>query len=730
MSLYETIKHTDNTLTDLDNYIGMVQHGRNQDAVLSARKAKQDGDIELYKKIKNASMVVTPTGVYESGVKKEKSNLTPSGMVCMDIDTDLTKEQEFKLYNDPYTFVFHKSFGGDGVCVFVRINKDKLDDAYNAVAKYYFDTYGIKSDMSCSNSNRLRFLSYDPDIHVNPKAKQFNVKVDKKDRLPSKQQTTYIFTSSDFDNILNQIRDRNIDLCDEDYYKYIRIGLSLASHFGESGRSNFHFICSYGSKYNEKDTDRDYSGFIKNGTKVSIGTFYYYCKEAGIELYSERTKNIINRVNISKLQGTPTVESVSENLSIISGKETTLEEKALIEQLINDKTDYSKNANSELTEIEQLANFIVDAYEPTIDEITHTKYVNGKIMQDSNVDDIYLACKKNFEFNVNIGDIRAILNSSYVKRTNLLKDFIRENSDLKPTGYIDEYASLLHPQTEYNKWAFKRWIVGAIHNWFCDFEETEASPLTLVLTGTDHGVGKTSFFRYLMPPKLAKYMIQSKISMKDKDSMIRLAKSLIILDDEFGGKAFKDDKEFKDISDQTHITLRVAYGREDNTFRRRASLCGTSNELDILKDVTGNRRILPILVKSSEYERIRTFDSTSLIMEAYNLYKSGFEWKIFSPEDKEYIKQNTQQNQAILPMEELFFMYFSTEHSFSKPIEVIMNQGEVLQYLHVNSGMKPTKYDISEVFKKNNFEYKNWNGKKGVKLYMAGTNINPDNRPF
>lgn len=736
LSLYETKSDTENKLIDLDNYIGAVMHGRNQDAVISGRKAKQNGDMELYKRIKNNSITVTPTGVFESGKSKIKENLQANGLVCIDIDSELTKDQEFALYNDPYTLVIHRSFGGDGFCVFVRINPDKINDAYDAVSKYYLDKYGIHTDQSCKNSNRLRFLSYDPDLHVNNKAKLFNVKVEKPLARPL---TNYIYTQSDFDNILQQIRDKHIDLCQEDYYRYIRIGLAIASHFGEAGRQHFHYICSFGSKYNERHTERDYNGFVKNrnGNQVTIGTFYYYCKEAGIEIYSEKTKQIINRVAISKTQGTPTVKSVVDNLNVL-GVETNQSDRELIQTLIDSKTDFSKLANADLTEIEQMANFIVDAFNPSIDEITHTKYINGRRMEKRDVEDIYISCKKNFDFNVNKNDVKSILNSSYVKYTNILKDFVRDNSDLNPIGYIDEYISFIHPQTEYNKWAFKKWIVGTMHNWFCDFEDRESSPLTLVLTGKKHGTGKTSFFRNIMPSELQKYLIQSKLSIKDKDSIKRLATSLIILDDEFGGKAFKDDKEFKDISDQTMITMRLPYGEEDVTLRRRASLAGTSNELDILKDVTGNRRILPILVESTDYDKVVAFDKVSLIMEAYNLYKSGFEWRIYSEEEKQYIKENTSKNEVVLPMEEVFFMYFSTEQTNEHPIEVVMNQGEVWQYLNINSGLKPSKYEVAEIFKKNDFTYKSHRirdgldtrVKNGVKLYMAGTNNNPNNIVF
>lgn len=735
LCIYESMRSKDNKTVTLDDYVSMVKYGANQDAVISARAEKEKGNKELYDKIKQNSKVVTPTGVFPSGLSKTRSNLTPNGLICIDIDSELTDAQIEDLYHDHYTYVIHRSFGGEGLCVFVRIDPKKIDDAYSAISKYYYDSYGVLTDLACSNPNRLRFLSFDPEIHVNEKAPRFNVRIEKKDAQP--KDVEYIFTKNDFDNILEQIRDRHIDLCKEDYFRYIRIGLSIASELGESGRDAFHFVCSFGSKYNKRHTDRDYSGFVRNGSKMTIGTFYYYCKEEGIELYSEKTRTIINRVKIAKTQGSPTVESIKENLLIANNIKTDKEDEALINELIKSNKDYSKNANQELSDIEQLANFIVDAFDPKMDEITRFKYVKGTVLEDTHINDIYLSCKKSFDFNVAIGDVRSILNSSYVKKFNNLKDFIRDNEELNPVGYIDKYADLIGPKSEYNRWAFKKWIVGCMHNWFCDFDDREASPLTLVLTGQKHGIGKSSFFRNLLPKELSRYMIQSKLDKDKKDTMFRLGKYLIILDDEFGGKAFKDDKDFKEISDQTHITDRLVYGSEDTTLRRRATLCGTSNEIDILKDVTGNRRILPINVESVDYESLTAFDNTSLIIEAYNLYKSGFEWRIFSEEDKNYIEENTSSNRAIIPVEELFFEHFSLEKTLDFPRRVVMNQGEILQFLSINTAVKPTRFDIKDIFIKNKLSYQSHRigsrVKSGIELFAKNTDFPSEiveNSPF
>jgi len=720
MSLYDNQFAKVKKDIDIENYIGFVQHGANQDAVLNARAIKAT-DPEQYKKLKMGSKCVTGSAILNDGPKTENNIKALNGLIVIDIDGQINEELKY----DKYSYITHRSFGGDGMCIFVRINPDKFEDSFNGLAQYYYENYNVVIDQACKNKNRLRYLSYDPDIHVNDKAAKFIPKEVKKYAEP--KDTNFIYTKSDFDHILEQIRDRQIDLCQEDYHRYIRIGLALFDKFGASGSEYFHFVCAYGAKYNEKDATKDWKGLCSNSAgKVKIGTFYYYCKEAGIEIYSPKTKQIINRVKVAKAQGNPTVESVTKNLAaleIIANDE----DKALINELLVSNIDYSKEANRELTEIEQLERFIIDTYEPCVDLITNTTYILNKVrLTDTEVNDIYLCAKKEFDFNVPISDVRSILNSNAVKKVNVLADFLRDNKS-EPKGVIEQYASCIHPQSEYNLWAFKKWIVGALHNWTASNEEKLVCPLTLVLTGQQHGTGKTSFLRNIMPKELNEYIVEAKINGHDKDSMYTLCNSLLVLDDEFGGKAFKDVKEYKAISDMNIITQRRPYERESKTFKRRAILCGTTNEVDILKDVTGNRRILPISVERIEYDRMLSINKTDLIIEAYNLLQSGFEWILRTEEEITYLRDNCQHNETILPIEEIFFSHFQLQYSQEFWFEKIWNQGEILEYLNLHSILKPTKYDLREVLTKNKMEYKKHRigeiTKSGMKLYTRLQNV-------
>lgn len=727
LSYYKTKESTKNTDISLSDYIGYVKTGVNQDLVLKARVILQKhGKGKEYDAIKANSMCVMGSCTIKDNQSKVEKNIDKmNGFIVIDFDDNQIDDDKYrKIRNDKYTHIIHRSFsGGNNYCVFIKIDPERFRDSFDGLGQYYFDNFDLTVDASCKNKNRLRFISYDPDIFVNEKSSKFIPKNVKKTQAPKPKELNFIYHQDDFENIMMQIHDRQINLLQEDYFRYVRVGMGLANHFGIDGLDRFDYICSFGSKYNAERTEKDYKGFVKNSTgECTIATFYYYCKQAGISLYTERTKTIINRVKIAKTQGTPTVESIASNVQVANNIIVDEYDREFIQSLINSNIDYAKEANTDLTEIEQIQNFIIDTYEPTIDDITNVQFVHQtKRMTDNEVNDIYLNCKKSFDFAVPIQDIRAILKSSAVRRVNKLSDFLMKNKS-DPKGIIEEYINCVYPQSEYNVWAFKKWLVGALHNWTATSDEQLVCPLTLVLTGRQQGTGKTSFIRNILPKELRSYLIEDKIN-NTGDSLYRLSSSLIILDDEFGGKAFKDDKEYKAISDKDWITTRRPYAREDETFKRRAILCGTSNKEDILKDVTGNRRILPINVERTDYEKMLSINKTDLIIEAYNLLKSGFEWVIQSKEDIEYIKINSQQNEMVLPIEEIFFNFYSLEKNDTFSVEVIVNQGEIWEHLLKNSLSKPTRYDIKEVTEKNNLDYKNHkkldgSQKKGYKLYM------------
>jgi hypothetical protein len=714
-SLYKTVESYKPDTIDLTNYISFVKLGTEQDLVIEGRKAKQEGNIELYKSIKLKARCITGSCIMNEGSKSNSNIKQLNNLIVIDIDTDVSDNLIFSLQQDQYTHVLHRSFGGDGVCIFVKINSELFKESFNQLAQYYFEKYGLVIDQACKNKNRLRFLSYDPCIFYNEKSLKFKAKKEKEKELNIPKIT---FRGDDFDNILRQIKDKHIDLIKGDYSRFVQIGFALFSKFGDAGKDHFEFINSYNPRYKPQNLDKDWKGFRSFGA-VTIATFYYYCKEEGIQLYTNETKQIINAVKVAKINKITNNNDVLKNIKDVYGFEADAD---YVNELMSSDIDYSIGINSELTEIEVLTNYINDVFEPFYDTLTGSLYIkNWVAVTDVQENDIYISVRKNLNDKIKLADIRAVLCSSEIKKVNVLHDFLNDNQG-EVKGVIDEYIDCILPNNEYNRWAFKKWIVGAVHNWTADYNEKVVCPLTLVLSGQQQGTGKTSFLRNILPKELQKYSVEGKINGSDKDSLSLLCSNLMVCDDEFGGKAFKDVKEYKAIADSNIITHRLAYRRNSQNYKRRAILCGTTNELDILKDITGNRRILPITVEKTNYEKMLSINKTDLIIEAYNLLKSGFEWNIQKLEDIEYLDLNTKHNQSVLPFEEIFFNTFTLKRVSEWQQCNIWNQGELLELFNQKLFVKPTKYDLKEVLTKNKLIYKNHKladgtQKKGIELY-------------
>lgn len=707
-SSYLNVQDKNKIDIDLEFYLQTVKNGTYQDIILNARAVKNDK--EKYKKYKTEMPCITGSAVMNQGSKIESNIQELNGLIVIDIDDQVDINTINKINTDKYTFISHRSFGGDGVCIFVKINPNKFIESFHDLGQYYWDNFNLTIDPSCKNKNRLRYYSYDPYLFYNEKSTKFisKTKIEK-----PKNKENFIFVQDDFSNILDKLK--GIDLCQDDYQRYVNIGFAIGSEFGLSGLNYFKAICQNGSKYDSKNIERHYSNFCKKGS-ITISTFYHYVKEEGIEIYSEKTKKTISTVASQKAQGNPTIESVKKH--IIEVLKLDSPDENLIKKLIESNIKYE--VENDESEVNQLKKFILENFSPLRDSITNEIFMNGILLDDTKLNTIYFSAKNCLSFNVNKSDVRDMINSEATPVNNPLNEFFKIKKF--EHGIIEKYIDCIQPQTDFNRWAFKKWIIGSVHNWCSPTHETKVSPLTFVLCGQKQGTGKTSFFRNLLPKQLQKYLIEHKIDSKDKDSVYNLVKGLIVLDDEFGGLATKDVKDFKKIADANQIDIRLPYSAYYSKMKRKASLCGTSNDVSILKDVTGNRRILPINVASINYNEMIKIDTDSLWREAFKLWREDFDWKIYSSEDIDYLSLHTNTNIEVMPVEELFFTLFSFTETDTFTTQIIYNQGEILNYMNIYTAIKPTKYDIRDIFIKNKIEYKNFkfNGfvKKGYKLFI------------
>ena len=704
----------------IDDYIREVKNGDHQTHIYNARANKNDKI--KYTEIKNKLPVITGSCLIKSGKGHAKENIEQmNGLILLDLDDDIDNDLRKQIDNDKYTFISNRSVSGTGLVVFCKINSELFLESFYALAQYYYDTFQIHIDPSCKNPNRLRFLSLDFELFHNPAAATFKAK-----KAPAKKvkKETFFFAKDDFSELIEKLK--NIDLCQDNYERYCNIGFAIGSKFGNEGLNYFKAICQNGSKYSEKDIEKHYKNFCKPGN-ITIATLYNYAKQAGIELYSETSKQIIKRVAVGKANSQiMTPKGVIETLKIL-GTHTTDEN--FIQQLIDSKENFAKNIEDEENDTVKMDLFIKENYPIAKNNFNQQYEFQGLPVNDEIINTITVHAKKYFDFKVSATDVSQLIFNSQSKTYDPILDYFNNNDSVSTGDEIDRYADFILPFNEFNRWVLKRWLVGAIHNWTSSFDDEEVSPLVLVLCGKQAS-GKTSFFRNMLPKELRRYFIDESMEEGGKDVLKRMATSMIMLNDEFGGMAHKDVKNFKKITEKNKITVRLPYGRLDVDLKRRTMLCGTTNDNSILKDETGNRRILPIDFESVNYLEAVSFDKDALLKCAHNLYKSGFDFRVFSKEDIDYLNENTKQNLEIEVAEDLFFTKFSLEQIDEFQDSIIMNQGEICNYMNLHFSIQVSKYDIKRIVLKYKMEMKvHRTGLKTKKGYEVFKEYNAQNQP-
>ena len=86
------------------------------------------------------------------------------------------------------------------------------------------------------------------------------------------------------------------------------------------------------------------------------------------------------------------------------------------------------------------------------------------------------------------------------------------------------------------------------------------------------------------------------------------------------------------MTSKNYFSLRAAYGRYNEDYKRLAILCGTSNDHQLINDSTGNTRILPVDVSFIDHAIYNSIDKDDLFMELHRAYTSGESYQLVETE--------------------------------------------------------------------------------------------------
>lgn len=656
----------------LDLFLDGIRDGKWEDIAHKVRaiKDKKQRD-ELKKKIAPS---ITVSGKFNK--REDKELESHSGFIGMDLDEDqfvnrTPEDVKAVLINDPYIAAAFTSISGRGLCLLFRIAPEKHREAFQGICEYLFKTYNIIADPTSINVSRARFVSYDPHIYIADRAEKFTKYPKSK---PPKKVDRVIYAKNDFDYVLQQIVDKRLNLT-EDYHDWIRMGFAIASKFGEQGRDYFHIVSQYSAKYDVDAANKQYDIIVKRnsrtngGNEVNISTFYYYCKEAGIDIYTDRTKKIAYSAKYGKKGGLDEseVEKNLANFEEITGEDV----RDIIQQVYNNNIDISDDGM-----IEQLEMWIRQTYQLERNEITRYIENNGEIIKQKDFNTIFIRAKKIFE-KLSYEIVDRLINSDFVPTYNPFHRFFYDHTlkakeqafpdvlgnmgtstqnefkakNTAPPLITKLFSTISTPDPDYLLCFGTKWLVGfisAIHG--------EHSPLMLVLSGETQNTGKTEWFRRLLPREWLPYYAESKLD-AGKDDEILMTQKILIMDDEMGGKSKKEVKRLKELTSKQTFSLREPYGRNNVDLNRLAVLGGTTNDNEILSDPTGNRRIIPIHVDAINHQVYNSIDKTALWLEVYDLWKGGYRWQL-NRDDIAYLAKHGGEFEMAISETELIQKYF------------------------------------------------------------------------
>ena len=244
---------------------------------------------------------VTFSGIF---TQRRASHLVRhSNLLCFDYD-HIGKEEELRtmkrnLIADPLIDVqlIFRSPSGDGLKVVVGSDiyqsglaaQDVLRrhvSEYQRISQAISRSHGIESDKTIDVA-RACFLCHDPEAYIKhpsvvstvdsqQSADSSGVKSrDTACRVRSKENQKNNSEEATIEQLIQRIEVQQRDVT-ANYHDWFRIGMALASAFGESGRSYYHRLSCYYPRYTYTETNQQYDRCLRyNSHRIGLGSLVY-----------------------------------------------------------------------------------------------------------------------------------------------------------------------------------------------------------------------------------------------------------------------------------------------------------------------------------------------------------------------------------------------------------------------------------------------------------------------
>lgn len=183
----------------------------------------------------------------------------------------------------------------------------------------------------------------------------------------------------------------------------------------------------------------------------------------------------------------------------------------------------------------------------------------------------------------------------------------------------------------------------------------------LVLQGGQN-VGKTSWFKSLVPKDLEVRADGMTLKPDDRDSVFQVISKWLVELGELDATFRKADiAQLKAFLTKDRDILRRSHARKESNYARRTFFGASVNDLDFLKDPTGNRRFWTVECEGVDFNH--GIDTQQLWAEVLTLYQKGTPW-ILTEDEIALLNKHNEKFQSTDPIEDRIMTTYDWEHGF------------------------------------------------------------------
>ena len=234
-------------------------------------------------------------------------------------------------------------------------------------------------------------------------------------------------------------------------------------------------------------------------------------------------------------------------------------------------------------------------------------------------------------------DLNRYLHSDRVRLVNPFDEFIAGLPKWDGKKRIDSLFGIIPTDDDFWRPMAHTWFLGMVALWM-GVNGRKGNETMLILVG-EQGEEKSTFLRTLLPRELESYYTENFTLNDRRKALLMLTRYGLINFDEMDRLTERQQPILKNMLQLPSVDEYKLYASTSVAMRRYASLAGSSNEMTIIKDLTGSRRYLCIKV-TGKIKLPKRINYAQLYAEAVHEINGGTRYWLNEAEEKALTERN------------------------------------------------------------------------------------------